>query len=332
MMNRHHFPRPAVAFLLAALTYGSTLGPGAAQETKSKPPPPEPSKPAATELQVFHLRFAAAGELISVLGSIRELMETGMSLGADVRANAIIVSGRPAEIAKVKDLIAKLDTEQPGNRPSPARMNIFHLKHIEPDQYLEEALKLTQQNGNGFSFAVDRPRKSVLVAGDQAAIDAAASLLASLDTPVARTQDVQLRIVWLVSGGEAPAPPDDLKDVLPALAKLGIDKPRLAAQTVVNTKPGAEFHAQGVTKIGATYQFMASGRLTDRPDAPDLQIHLQAIESGNPGAQQICSLQTQIAAPPGHLVVLGVTPTGSMTSVFVVQVLRPNAPKPVPQK
>jgi hypothetical protein len=35
----------------------------------------------------------------------------------------------------------------------------------------------------------------------------------------------------------------------------------------------------------------------------------------------ICHLETNISAPPGHLVVLGVTPMQSMTSAFVVQVL-----------
>jgi hypothetical protein len=331
MTSRHFFRRPAVA-LLAALAYGSLLGAAAAQESKVKAESPAPHKPAPNELQVFHLRFAEANGMLNILSSIREFVETGISFGADPRANAVIVSGPPAQMGKVKDLITKLDVERSAVSSAAARLKTFPLRHIEPDQYLEEALKIAVVPVGG-AFAVDRPRKTVLVSGEQAAVDAAASLLASLDTPSARPQDLQVRVVWLVSGGEAPAPPDDLKDVLPALAKLGIDKPRLAAQTVVNTKPGAEFHAQGVTKIGPTYnQFLASGRLTDRPDGPDLQIHLQAVESGNPGAQQICSLQTQIAAPPGHLVVLGVTPTGSTTSVFIVQVLRPNAPKPVPQK
>jgi hypothetical protein len=43
---------------------------------------------------------------------------------------------------------------------------------------------------------------------------------------------------------------------------------------------------------------------------------------GGRSAAQICNLQTQITTPLGHAVVLGVTPTESMTSVFVVQVLR----------
>jgi hypothetical protein len=44
------------------------------------------------------------------------------------------------------------------------------------------------------------------------------------------------------------------------------------------------------------------------------------------------SLQTEISAPSGHVVVLGVTPTGSVTSVFAVQVLRKDAGKSPPRK
>jgi len=223
-----------------------------------------------------------------------------------------------------------VDVERIDNTADLARMKIFQLRHVEPDENLEKALQLAL--GGGVPFAVDRQRKSVILFAAPGALESVAALLANLDTPSARTQDLQVRVVWLVSGGEAPAPPDDLKDVLPALAKLGIDRPRLAAQTVVNTTPNAQFQAQGVTKIGTSYQFSATGRITDKPDAPELQVNIRAVESGNPGAQEACALQTQISAPPGHLVVLGVTPTGSMTSVFVVQVLRPSANKPAPQK
>jgi hypothetical protein len=306
----------------------SLIGSVRAQESKVKTSLPLEPKPVPTEVQVFPLRFADARETAAMLGNF----VPGVSWEPIQRSNSILVAGSREQLAKVKDFIAKVDVEGAEAAAAPPRMKILPLRHIEPDQYLEEAIKIALLGGSGGSFAVDRPRKSVFVTGGQGAIDAVASLLASLDTPAARTQDLQVRIVWLVSSGEAPAPPDDLKEVLPALAKLGIDKPRLAAQTVVNTTPNAQFQAQGVTKIGSSYQFSATGRLTDKPDAPELQVNIRAVESGNPGAVEICALQTQIAAPPGHLVVLGVTPTGSMTSVFVVQVTRPNANRPAPPK
>lgn len=329
-MNRRQNLRHATALLLAAgCAYASLFGSVAAQESKVKTPPPAEPKPVSTEVQVFPLRFADARETVNMLANF----VPGLTCEAIQRSNSILVAGTREQLGKVKDFIAKVDVEGAEAAAAPPRMRIFPLRHIEPDQFLEEAIKIAIQSGTtGGSFAVDRPRKSVLVSGGQSAIEAVASLLASLDTPAARTQDLQVRVVWLVSGGDAPAPPDDLKEVLPALAKLGIDKPRLAAQTVVNTTPNAQFQAQGVTKIGGNYQFSATGRLTDKPDAPELQVNIRAVESGNPGAAEVCALQTQIAAPPGHLVVLGVTPTGSMTSVFVVQVLRPNANRPAPAK
>ena len=63
----------------------------------------------------------------------------------------------------------------------------------------------------------------------------------------------------------------------------------------------------------------------DKNEAPGLQLTILA--TGATG-EEVCNLQTEISAPPGHLVVLGMTPTGTMTSVFVVQVLRQEARKP----
>jgi hypothetical protein len=46
----------------------------------------------------------------------------------------------------------------------------------------------------------------------------------------------------------------------------------------------------------------------------------------------ICNLETEISAPPGHLVVLGVTPADNVASAFVIQVIRKEAKKPGPGK
>src|SRR5947207_9174901 len=109
------------------------------------------------------------------------------------------------------------------------------------------------------------------------------ALLARLDSPPAArpaaTGDVQVRLVWLVNGlarEDAPPLPDDLKEVLPGLAKLGIDKPRLAAQTLVNVTPNTEFVAQGVAKLDGPCQFVATGRFNDKKETPGLTINIRA--------------------------------------------------------
>jgi hypothetical protein len=115
--------------------------------------------------------------------------------------------------------------------------------------------------------------------------------------------------------------PEDLKEVLPGLSKLGIDKPRLAAQTLVNVTSGSRFQTRGVAKLDSPCQFSVSGQFTGSNEPPKLHIDIRATRPGQPGPAEICSLQTEISAPLGHLVVLGLTPTEAATSVFVVQVL-----------
>ena len=137
--------------------------------------------------------------------------------------------------------------------------------------------------------------------------------------------DVQVRVVWLVQGRaeEFAAPPDDVKDVLPVLAKLGIEKPRLAAQTIVNVTPNSPFSTDGTVKLNETVRFSIQGQFLEKTEPASLHI---AIHAG--GQVEICKLSTDITAPMGHLVVLGVTPTKDTTSVFIVQVTRKEPIKP----
>ena len=56
--------------------------------------------------------------------------------------------------------------------------------------------------------------------------------------------------------------------------------------------------------------------------AKGASVVIAEINEGNAkDTAEICNISTEISAPIGHFVVLGVTPTRSMTSVFVVQVL-----------
>jgi hypothetical protein len=95
----------------------------------------------------------------------------------------------------------------------------------------------------------------------------------------------------------------------------------------VSVTPNAPFQTLGVAKLDAPCEFTVTGRLTDKTELPGLHISITA-DCERPGKRQrLCNLETNISAPLGHLVVLGVTPTDASTSVFVVQVLRPDARK-----
>jgi len=219
------------------------------------------------------------------------------------------------------------------------RLRVFQLSHVEPDKTLEDALKLVFPRGGPGHFSLDRQRKRVIINAPEVTAKTVEALLVRLDEPP-RAQlapNVRVRVVWLISGHpadkEAPlaAPPADLKEVLPGLAKLGIDKPRLAAQAVLSVRPNARFETKGAARLGLPCQFAVSGRFSDR-EVPGLDLRIKATRPGGLGTEEICNLQTEISAPPGHLVVLGVTPTDGATSVFVVQVLPQEEKKPAPRK
>ena len=64
-------------------------------------------------------------------------------------------------------------------------------------------------------------------------------------------------------------------------------------------------------------------------EAASLRIEIRAegyLPELGDNKRNLCDLETEVVAPLGHPVVLGVTPVGQRTSVFVLQVL-PDTPK-----
>src|SRR5262245_36622960 len=311
-----------VVLLAAAALH---VAPALAQDRRGKASSSEPAK--GREFHVFQLKHARAREMVNLLGG---LFPGEASIAMDERTNAVLVSGQPSEIEKVQALIAKLDVEAEGNAPLPARLKVYHLGSVEPTPSLASSLEMLLKPRAG-NFALDEQRRVAIVSADDVALKAVEELLRTLDRPAPRAPvvDVKVRVLWLVNnlkGQEGAPPPDDLKDVLSGLAKLGIDRPRVVAQTLVNATVGTQFQAQGVANLNsAICPLTVSGRLGVKGDTPTLDISLSARQPRGREAGEIslCDLHTQITAPLGHFVVLGMTPMDAMTSVFVVQVLKP---------
>ena len=135
---------------------------------------------------------------------------------------------------------------------------------------------------------------------------------------------MQVRIVWLASGiapDQASKPPEDLKEVVAELAKLGVEDPRLVSQAIVTAQLGRQFRVEGSAGRDKPYQLLISGTvLGGGPgETSKLQVSIKATQPIV--TNQISRLDTEITAPLRHAVVLGMTPSGTGTSVFVVQIL-----------
>lgn len=292
--------------------------------------------PVPTEFQVFRLKNIPAHEAAAILNNLFANSRPTVRVAADTGTNSLIVQARKSTLTEIEGVLSRLDTPRT-ETTNASRTRVIQLGAADPDKNLEDMIRVVAVAAKQpAKFVVDRNRRVVVVNGEDATIQAIEGLLKSLQPAVKQQDekfgDVQIRVVWLVSGGagreDAAAPPSDLKDVVAGLSQLGIERPRLAAQALVNVSSGSEFQASGTARLdNASCQFSVMGRFTDRKDAAGLQISIRAHRPSNRGVDDLGHIQTDISAPIGHMVVLGVTPTESLTSIFVVQVLRQDRAK-----
>jgi hypothetical protein len=235
------------------------------------------------------------------------------------------------------------------DQPQPARqLKVFSLLHV-PAEGTREALM--QVAGADVKLAFDAAGNRVIVQGNPEALQVVEALLLRLDEPPAQraeepqpaaaAEDVQVRIVWLVAGlknAEAAEPPKDLENVVAELEKMGVAHLKTAAQVFVKSVPSMPFNVSGSAMLDEPCELEVSGSLkaprrafsNDNPSAARSQrnasqeptlLEISVRAHGAPD-QRLADLQTTITAPEGHSVVLGVSPVGTLTSVFVVQLRR----------
>jgi hypothetical protein len=304
-------------------------------------------------LVVYQLKNTSAGDLATTLqqvftGGGQVKAEGDVRVAAEPMTNSLILNVAPADKAKVEKLIQSLDVQRPRLDDALQAVTI-PLVNVAPDQELEKVLRLIFQSGGG-NFALDSHRRAVVLLAEAPAREKAQRLLIALeDLQRTRAQksadgeknaELRTRIVWLVSGfkGDIPASsafPPDLADVAAELAKMGIEKPRLVSQVLMNTAVATPFEIIGTAQLGGPCRLNVGGLLTDKAGVMGLAIRLNVYPDGEspqggkvqPKPAPLCSLQTNITTHLGHAVVLGVTPTVGITSIFVIQILSPEEPR-----
>src|SRR5262249_46558450 len=153
-------------------------------------------------------------------------------------------------------LLQKLDVPGESDAGEQTAMTVLPLGRVEPDQALEEALRLVFSGRRAGKFVVDRRRHVVLGSGNAATVQGVKALLDQLNSlsedTVESSIDLSVRLFWLVSGQptkDAARLPDDLKEVAADLEKLGLDKPRLATQLLVHAALGTPFEVGGTAHL-----------------------------------------------------------------------------------
>lgn len=285
-------------------------------------------------VQIYRLKYADAGRVLEMVSAV--YAGKPIKLTADKDANSIIVAAAPEMQAQLGALIEQLDQVQ--ERDADRELQIFHLKHADPDE--AAAVISSLFDSNDARIAVDRRTNSVLVQAQREMLARIEAIFQKLDTPADKNltrydpgTTFRVRVVWLATI-DADGPPDDLKDVVALLSKVGVKGLRQVGQVIVNTTPDGRFQVRCspvLNKRPADLEI--SGEFDQQQETPTLKIELSASQAELPPAtadgpprrrgpekKPLVDLQTVIAAPLGHYVVLGVAPVEKMTSVFIVQV------------
>lgn len=300
----------------------------------------QPRQEEERETVFIQLEYAEADELAEMLREI--LSDESIQLRVWGHTNSIVVCGSGAGIDRALSLIEKLDRNVVSSGQAGEIIEIFPLA-TKPDVELEGALELVL--GDRGLFYVDTARNTVVVKADIRGAQRAQQIIEALDVPerkaavTSASTQYRVRLVWLVNGlprEEFMPPPDDLKEVVDELAKISVTGLVLASQSVI-TASSQEFTMESTPMIVGTYRLRFEGRFlpgAEDPGSRQLSVrievdseHTTSTTGGVGGSRTstrtvpVCKLESTIAAPVGHSVVLGVTSMGQMTSVFVLQIL-----------
>jgi hypothetical protein len=292
-------------------------------------------------MQVFQLKFAEAQDVAKVLTGTLEPKNARWSV--DSRRNCLVFYGTQEAADLAKKLIAELDRPAAPREAEPEMTTrVYQVKHANASLVLQ--VLQTMLADRHTRMAVDQKTNSLVIAAPQDVLQNAAELIQKLDIPEAGRRDAkprmpcQLRIVWLGSGlssKDAPAPSEDLKQVVEQLSGLGVKDVRQVGQMIVNTQDEGRFQVSCSPLFdGALAHLTASGVLVARGETSEMSLKISATqvqnsfrvqaEPGKPGSieQRLVNIETVIEPrfDPSHYVVLGVAPVGKVTSIFVVQV------------
>jgi hypothetical protein len=301
-------------------------------------PPARAAAPAdRPEECVYALRYARAADAVRVLRDLfRSPAERAprLVITSDERTNSVIVSALPADQAQVEALLNRIDAEAPPAANMPA-LKVFQLKHRDTDAGLQAALGLLFDGRRPGRFTVIG-RRQVLVYADRETLAAVDTLLRDLDAaPEGKAEpaetDLEVRVFWVVGGPqrEAGKALDDFKEATAELARLGIDRPRLAAQVAVSTAPQARFEMTGLASLDTPCRVAVTGTMSDGKGAVRLDVSITVARTpAGREAGPLCHLRTQVTAPLDRPLVLGAAPAETLRSAFVIQVQRRTPPSP----
>lgn len=146
-----------------------------------------PAAPDRLETRLIQVQHTSATELIPL---IRPLVPQYGHLAAVTSANAIIISDRSANIARIEDLLHQLD--QKGDRDYSV-LNLQHAWVMDAAELLNQTLERGQAKGSaGIQVIADSRTNRLIILGPPAARAKLVALAQSLDSPTSRSANTRV--------------------------------------------------------------------------------------------------------------------------------------------
>lgn len=123
---------------------------------------------------VIDLQHVAAKEVVDL---IRPLMPQGSSIGVHEGSNTLIVSDRAGNVARVREILRRIDTASDGE------IEVIALRHASAADVVRSLNLLNQGQANNKAIADERTN-SILLTGDPSSRLRLKALVSHLDTPL----------------------------------------------------------------------------------------------------------------------------------------------------
>ncbi|MBX2807070.1 MAG: type II secretion system secretin GspD, partial [Cellvibrionaceae bacterium] len=219
--------------------------------------------------QVIQLYNVSAAKVLPVL---RPLAPQHAHLAAYAPSNAIIISDTVANIARLRDVISRID------RAGVAETDIIALKYAQADEMVK-MLQTLQKTGEKDApqnstvvMVADKRSNSILVTGDDVRRKRIQDLVQRLDVP--RQQSGNVRVIYL-EYANAEEVAEVLSKVVSNISKLEPEKGNVGGASATNVEADASTNSLIITSDAATLESLLP--VVDRLDIRRAQVLVEAI-------------------------------------------------------
>lgn len=289
-------------------------------------------------LEAIQVKHADANQILRVAASVLDSSELRMEV--DEQQNLLVAYGRPNMLARLKEIVAKMDAERSGSRDE-KQVKVFAIAEASSNEIANVLKALTYKDeSSSIRIASDLKTNSIIVSGSPDELSIIEALVERLDTvdnsdnATTESRNIVVRVTWLVDSaelGEANIldnlrqPSSQLNELVAELQRSGSMKSarsltQLQTTVQVDSSVGQpnEFGNSSLRNLQERIHIMkAQGQI--RPMGKDkfelnisLNLRRDSIE---------LSVDSIIALPINHPVAFSFSDVGDLKSVAVVEVL-----------